>query len=102
MTPERFSRGLTYAEYKARMVSNRQRLERWERENTISEADVAAFRTLSSTVSVAVLTEDWCSDAVATLPLLVALAERTGKLDARIFYRDGNLDLMDAHLNKAK
>jgi hypothetical protein len=102
MTPERFASGLTYAEYKARMTKNRERYEAHERTNVIPDEDVAAFAALPKSLHVIVLTEDWCSDAVATVPLLAALAERSGRLDLRIFYRDQTLDLMDAHLKRGK
>lgn len=102
MTPERFGSGLTYAAYTAQLTQNRERFEKFERENVLTDADVEPFRTLRQPLRVAVLTEDWCSDAVATLPLLAALAERSGKLEVRIFFRDQNLDLMDAHLKEGK
>jgi hypothetical protein len=82
------------------MEKNRERFEKFERENSLSDEDAAPFRSLPYRISTVVLTEDWCSDAVATLPLVADLAKRTGKLDLRVFYRDQNLDLMDAHLNR--
>ncbi|HEY6826453.1 MAG TPA: thioredoxin family protein [Gemmatimonadaceae bacterium] len=45
-----------------------------------------------------VLTEDWCGDAVNTLPVLAAISNRARNLDLRILSRDANPDLMDAHL----
>jgi hypothetical protein len=102
MTPERFASGLTYAEYKQGMTRNRERFEAHERTNVIPDEDVAAFAALPRSLHVAVLTEDWCSDAVATLPLLAELATRSGRLDVRIFYRDQTLDLMDTHLKRGK
>lgn len=102
MTAERFASGLTYEAYKAQMKQNRARFEKFERENVLREADVEPFRALRHPLKTVVLTEDWCSDAVATLPLIAALAERSERFDVRIFYRDQNLDLMDAHLNQGK
>src|SRR5437870_3580119 len=102
MAADRFASGLTYQGYKAQMEKNRERFEKFERENALTEEDVAPFRTLPHRVPTVVLTEDWCSDAVATLPLVADLARRSGKLDLRFFYRDQNLDLMDAHLNRLK
>ena len=43
------------------------------------------------------LSEDWCSDAVSTLPVMARLAEQAG-MDFRVLGRDANADLMDAHL----
>lgn len=45
-----------------------------------------------------VLSEDWCGDAVNTVPVIARLAELAPNLDLRVLARDENLDLMDAHL----
>ncbi len=44
------------------------------------------------------LSEDWCGDAVNTLPVLARLAEKTPHLDFRLLPRDEYLGLMDEHL----
>lgn len=44
------------------------------------------------------LSEDWCGDAVNTLPVIAALAEQAPNLELRVLGRDDNPDLMDAHL----
>lgn len=46
-----------------------------------------------------VLAEDWCGDAVNTVPVLARLAESVPGLDLRILGRDANPDLMDRHLS---
>ena len=45
-----------------------------------------------------VLSEDWCGDAVNTVPLVARLAELAPNADVRVLARDRNLDLMDTHL----
>src|SRR5690606_28194364 len=45
-----------------------------------------------------VLNEDWCGDAVNTVPYVAALAEAVPGFELRIVGRDANPDLMDAHL----
>ncbi len=45
-----------------------------------------------------VIVEDWCGDAVNTVPLLARLAELAPNVALRIVGRDDNPDLMDAHL----
>ena len=45
-----------------------------------------------------VLSEDWCGDAVNTVPVLARLAERTPNVDLRVLGREANPDLMDSHL----
>jgi hypothetical protein len=46
-----------------------------------------------------VLSEDWCGDAVNTVPVVARLAERAPNIDLRLLGRDANLDIMDAHLS---
>jgi hypothetical protein len=46
-----------------------------------------------------VLAEDWCGDAVNTVPVLARLAEAVPGLDLRILGRDANPDMMDPHLS---
>ena len=45
-----------------------------------------------------VIVEDWCGDAVNTVPLLARLAELAPNVDLRVVGRDDNPDLMNAHL----
>lgn len=45
-----------------------------------------------------VLSEDWCGDAVNSVPYVARLAELAPNLDLRVLARDANPDLMDAHL----
>ncbi len=45
-----------------------------------------------------VLSEDWCGDAVNTVPVVARLAELADNLQLRILARDENPDLMDSHL----
>ena len=103
MNTERFGSGLTYEAYKAQMKQNRERFEQHEKTLALDPADVATFKAMPKH-NVVVLTEDWCSDAVATLPLLAAMARASGTLDVRIFFRDQpeNADIRDSHLNRGK
>jgi hypothetical protein len=45
-----------------------------------------------------VLSEDWCGDAVNTVPVVARLADECANLDLRVLGRDANPDLMNAHL----
>ena len=102
VTHERFVQGMTYAAYKEQMTRNRERLEENERTVELVAADIAFFRTLPEVLKVVVITEDWCGDAIANLPVLARLAEASGKLELRIFLRDQNLDLADQYLKEGK
>ena len=45
-----------------------------------------------------VLSEDWCGDAVNTVPIVARLVERCPNVDMRVLARDVNPDLMETHL----
>jgi len=47
------------------------------------------------------LSEDWCGDAVNTLPVIARLAREVG-WDLRVLSRDASPDLMDAHLTNGR
>ena len=98
ITRERFEDGLTYEAYKAQMTRNRERLEDNERTVALGAEDLAFFKGLPQSVNVLVITEDWCGDAVANVPILGRLAAESGKLNLRIFLRDQNHDLIDQYL----
>ncbi|HMQ33857.1 MAG TPA: thioredoxin family protein [Chloroflexaceae bacterium] len=98
VTRERFEEGMTYAAYKDQMTRNRERLEENERTVELGRDDLAFFKGLPHALDVLVLTEDWCGDAIANVPILGRLAQESGKLNLRIFLRDQNLDLMDQYL----
>lgn len=62
---------------------------------------IAAARALPGDWHLVALTEDWCGDAVNTLPVIARLAAEAG-WDLRIMSRDANPDLMDAHLTNGR
>lgn len=65
----------------------------------VPDALVERVRALPSKIHLLVLTEDWCGDAVNTVPAIAKLAALAPeKVDLRILGRDANPDLMDAHL----
>jgi hypothetical protein len=59
---------------------------------------VARAAAVPGTWHLLALSEDWCGDAVNTLPHVARLADQAPNLDLRVLARDENLDLMDAHL----
>src|SRR5687767_1010461 len=98
VTKERFSQGMTYDEYKAQMTRNKEKFEENERTVQLAAADVEAIRKGPKT-NVLVLTEDWCGDALANVPILGRLATETGRFDLRVFLRDQHDDLMAQYMN---
>lgn len=95
---ERFSQGLTYDEYRAQMTRNEERFDATEEGVTFQEEDLAYFAGLEEPLNVLAIAEDWCGDVIANLPVIGKLAEKSGKLNLRVFLRDENLDIMDQYL----
>ena len=99
--PERYESAPTFAEYLAGVVRNR---ELWhgvyERARAPDDL-VAAARAIPGSWRLLALSEDWCGDAVNTLPVVARLAEAAG-WDLRVLRRDDNADLMDAHLTNGR
>src|SRR5688500_12873007 len=60
---------------------------------------VGRLQALPAARKLLVLVEDWCGDAVNTVPVLARLADELPDLELRVLKRDENLDLMDAHLS---
>ena len=100
VTAERFAQGMTYDQFKESMTRNRERLEANEREVPIDQKAIDTFKNLPEPLNVLVIAEDWCGDVIANLPILGQLAEKSGKLNLRVFQRDQNLDLIDQYLKQ--
>jgi hypothetical protein len=64
----------------------------------VDEDHVRRVASLPGTWHLLVLSEDWCGDAVNTVPVVARLAERCPNLDLRVLGRDANPDLMSSHL----
>jgi len=64
----------------------------------IPEALVAETTALGRRFRLLVISEDWCGDAVNTVPVLARWAESAPNLELRIVRRDENPALMDAYL----
>jgi len=65
----------------------------------VPEEFLERVRQLEGEWHLLVLLEDWCGDAINTVPLIAKLAEEAPNVDLRVLGRDANPDLMDAHLS---
>jgi Thioredoxin len=68
----------------------------------IADEFIEAARAIPQRWHLLALSEDWCGDAVNTLPVISALVDAVPNLDMRVLLRDENLDLMDTHLTAGK
>ncbi len=60
-----------------------------------------AARELPGDWQLVAVSEDWCGDAVNTLPVIARLADEAG-WQLRVFGRDDNPDLMEGHLTNGR
>jgi Thioredoxin len=98
LSRERFEAGLTFADFLAAARAN---VDLWRAiyaRAHVSDDAIARVVASARPWHLLVLAEDWCGDAVNTVPVMARLAEHAPNLDLRILPRDANLDLMDAHL----
>jgi hypothetical protein len=95
---DRFDAGLPFADYLARANEHAELWRAVYGRAKVSDEMVARAAALEGPWRLLALTEDWCGDAVNTLPVLARLAEHAPNIELRTLSRDANLDLMDAHL----
>lgn len=98
MNAERYASAATIADY---IDATQKNTEFWRGVNrTARVPDESVVRTASmgGTLHLLALSEDWCGDAVNTLPVIARLVEGMPGATLRILGRDANPDLMDAHL----
>lgn len=101
MDSERFDAAPTFREYLGGVEKNAD-LWRGVHERVRLPAEIVeAARGVPGTWRLVVLSEDWCGDAVNTVPVVARLAEAAG-WDLRVLSRDDNPDLMDAHLTNGR
>ena len=101
MNPERFDNAPTFPEYLGTVRKNRDLWHALYDRVRLPEDVTAAARGVPGPLKLLALTEDWCGDAVNTLPVVARLAEEVG-WDMRLLGRDENDDLMRSHLTDGR
>jgi len=94
-------RYLAAPDFEAMLGSVRKNADLWAaiwRRVEVPEEYVRRVADLGGAWHLLALSEDWCGDAVNTLPIVAKLAELAPNADLRVLARDENLDIMDAHL----
>lgn len=95
----RYAKALPFAEFVDRA---QQHPELWQKMSSLAQLPtdlIDRARALAAPRRLLVLLEDWCGDAVNTIPMLAALVKAAPKLELKVLARDQNLDIMDAHLS---
>lgn len=101
MDRARFEAAPTFEEYLEGVDRNRELWHGVYARARVPEDLAAAARERGDRWYLLALSEDWCGDAVNTLPFVARLAESVG-WDLRVVSRDANPDLMDAHLTNGR
>lgn len=96
---QRYEGALTFDAFVASAHQNKALWETMYRVARVPESLVARVRALPGRRHLLVLNEDWCGDAVNTVPAIARLASLApDHADLRVLGRDANPDLMDTHL----
>ncbi|MBV9880213.1 MAG: thioredoxin family protein [Gemmatirosa sp.] len=98
MLRARYESAPRFAEFLELAVKNAQLWRDTYRLVKVPDDAVARVAALPGRWHLLVLVEDWCGDAVNTVPILARLAELAPNLDLRVIGREANPDVMDAHL----
>jgi hypothetical protein len=94
----RYFGAMTFSTMADRATANRDLWHAVHQRASVPDAFASRVAALGGRWNLLVLSEDWCGDAVNSVPVLARLAEVAPNVDLRILPRDENLDLMDAHL----
>lgn len=102
VTPARYDQGLTYADFLAGALVNRDKFESNYQTAPLAEDDLAFFRKAAAwrdgPSKILAIAEAWCGDVYRELPTVARIAEATG-MTLRVFLRDENPDIMDEFLS---
>lgn len=105
VTPERFTQGMTYAQYVASIERNQKRFEENYEGTAVAPQDAAKLKEIMSRpkgpAKIVLLGEDWCPDVFRGAPVFARIAEATG-MELRVFPRDQNKDIMKHFLHNGE
>jgi thiol-disulfide isomerase/thioredoxin len=99
ISKETFDSGMTGQEFLDVIEANKEKfLENVE--NATIPDDVNSFFS-EHPVSIAAIGEDWCTDVVHFMPVVIKLAQEVEGVELRVFLRD-KTDLIDSYLNQGQ
>lgn len=94
---EAFHAGIPFNEFLEATVKNRSLWHGVAARVTVSDEAIDRARATREGTRLLVLADDWCGDAVNTVPVVAALADTVG-VELRIVEREAYPEIMDAHL----
>ncbi len=105
VTPERFTQGLTYEDWIAKIDRNEARFQENYDGTKVSDEDARALQALvalpNGPARCLALGEAWCPDVFRGLPVIARVAEASG-MELRVFFRDENKDIMAEFLKQGE
>ncbi|MBI4331810.1 MAG: thioredoxin family protein [Chloroflexi bacterium] len=104
ITPERYKKGFTYAEYLPQTGEFQPQFQNVEKAFKLPPEDAEHYRKNAgklSSMKVLVLVGDTSPDVWRALPVMDQITKAAG-IEMRIFRRDDNQDIMDLFLNQGK
>ncbi|MFE3869772.1 thioredoxin family protein [Flavobacterium sp. ZS1P70] len=79
---------------------NETRMNRLDKTMKITDENRLKLKSLKGEYIWLVISEGWCGDAAQILPIVLKMAEESGKIELKIVLRDENEDLMNLFLTK--
>lgn len=95
---EAFRRGRTFSAFLDAVSANEDLWRATARRAALHEDALARIASVPGHWRLLVLADDWCGDAVNTLPVIARLAEAAANLDLRVLGREEAPEIMDRHL----
>lgn len=95
---EVFQQGTTFSSFLDHADANVDLWHAVTRRVHVDEAALARIEAIEGSWRLLVLADDWCGDAVNTVPVIAALASAAPNLDLRVVGREDVPEIMDRHL----
>jgi len=102
MYDKAFEVGTNFDDFLATAEANRDLWEAFAHRARVPEDALSRVRALDGCRRLLILADDWCGDAVNTVPVIVRLAEGSKHVEARIVPRDRFPEIRDRHLTNGK
>ena len=98
LTKAQFQGGMTIQQYIDQIKVNKDPFVEIYDTVQVPQGTIAFFDGLAQPLNLAVITADWCGDAVSTTPVILRLAESSRNIEVQVFNRDDDVPLADTFL----
>ena len=98
LTKDQFQGGMTIQQYIDQIKVNKDPFVEIYNNVQVPQGTIAFFDGLSQPLNLAVITADWCGDAVSTTPVILRLAESSPNIEVQVFNRDDDVPLANTFL----